>query len=80
MSAVRFLCDEHVDHSLAEAIGNREPGVEMLFVGDAGTPAFGSTDPALLQWVEQRKYALVSADRRTIPAHISEHLALGRHT
>lgn len=80
MSTVRFLCDEHIHPALAEAVRNREPSIEAVFVGDPTAPPSGSTDPELLQFAEQEGYALLTADRSTMPAHVTEHHAAGRHT
>lgn len=80
MTVVRFLCDEHVHPALAEAIHNREPGVKLLFVGQPNAPATGTPDPELLQSAEQKGYALLTGDRRTMPIHLIEHHAAGRHT
>lgn len=80
MSTIRFLCDENVHHGLLEAIGNREPGIEITTVGGPAAPPRGSTDPELLQFAEQNQYAVLTADRSTMPVHVTEHHAAGGHT
>lgn len=79
MSTVRFFGDEHVRRGLADALWHREAAVEFVFVGDEGCPPFGTPDPELLSYAEAHKLALVTADRKTMPDHVQDHLATGGH-
>jgi hypothetical protein len=50
-----------------------------LLIGDELAPALGTPDPAILEWIERNGYILISQNRRTIPDHLRDHLAAGRH-
>jgi hypothetical protein len=53
--------------------------IEVLGIGDEGTPAVGSTDPYILEWIEQNNYILVTENRSSLPKHVAEHFSSGRH-
>jgi hypothetical protein len=36
-------------------------------------------DPDILDWLEDNGYILVTENRSTLPVHLSEHFAAGRH-
>jgi hypothetical protein len=48
-------------------------------VGDADAPAFGTLDPEILAWCEENGFHLVTGNRRSMPRHLADHLAAGRH-
>jgi hypothetical protein len=52
----------------------------MLRVGDPPDLPRGSKDPDILLWAEREGRILVSADRRTMPGHLANHLARGQHS
>lgn len=62
----RFLLDENVELIVRRQLQRREPALEILAVGDPGAPPLQSSDPDILNWVEQHQYILVTWDRRTI--------------
>jgi hypothetical protein len=74
-----FLFDEHLGPRWAAALRTLEPGIEVRVVGHGGGPPAGTPDPDLLVWAEERGCFLVTLDRATMPAHLADHLALGRH-
>ena len=39
----------------------------------------GTSDPDLLCWIEEHNCLLVTNNRASIPVHLSNHLAAGRH-
>ncbi|MBI3467134.1 MAG: DUF5615 family PIN-like protein [Planctomycetes bacterium] len=80
MSAVRFLCDEHVGFALVRSLLKKEPGIDVLRIGQSAAPPLGTTNSALLLMVEADGRLLLTRDRRTMPQHVAEHLAAGRHT
>jgi hypothetical protein len=80
VTTVKFLGDEHIRHSLADAVWHREPVMEFLFVGQAGAPPLSTPDPELLVFAETHKYSLLSSDKKTMPEHVTAHLGAGRHT
>ncbi len=74
----RFLLDEHVNRAIQRQLRRSDPRIEVLAIGDPGAPPAGTSDPDLLRW-EENGYILVTENRSTIPDHLSEHFAAGRH-
>lgn len=79
MSAVRILLDENVDTRLLAAVRRRSSSVEISQIGEPERPALGTKDPELLEWCEVNQYSLVTNNRRSMPGHLTDHLAAGRH-
>lgn len=79
MSMVRYLLDEHVPQLFRPALLRREPAIEVWIVGTAGAPPKGTLDPDLLRWCETYEFILVTNNRRSMPRHLLDHLAAGRH-
>lgn len=82
---LRFLLDENTHGGLAEAFRRRKrlstlPAVDVIRVGDADGPPAGIQDPELLIWAEEHDRIVVSNDKRTLPGHLQNHLASGRHS
>ena len=73
----RFLLDENVELAVQRQLRRRDNLIEVLAVGNPGVPPFGSTDPAILQWIESSGHILVTWDRRTMPNHIADHYNAG---
>jgi len=42
-------------------------------------PAFGVLDPDVLIWCEEHAFSLITNNRATMPMHLRNHLAAGRH-
>jgi hypothetical protein len=42
-------------------------------------PPAGTSDPEILNWLEQNNYLLVTENRRTMPTHLADHLKAGKH-
>ena len=76
---VRYLMDENVPHAIGDQLLRREPAIEVSSVGDDASPPIGTSDPAILIWIEQHEAYLVSRNRRTMPSHLADHLAAGHH-
>jgi len=76
---LRYLVDENTPHAIRDQLLRCQPELEVLAVGDALAPAFGTLDPNLLRWIEQENYVLVSRNRRTLARHLREHLGAGGH-
>lgn len=79
MSKVRFLLDEHVNRAIQRQLRRRDILIHVLAIGDPGAPSSGASDPDILAWIEENGYILITENRRTIPRHLSDHLAAGRH-
>lgn len=76
---LRFLLDEHVNRAIQRQLRRLAPRIEVLAIGDPGAPPPGTSDPEILRWLEENGYILVTENRSTIPGHLSEHFAAGRH-
>lgn len=74
-----FLLDEHVTPALGDAIRRSVPGLRLHVVGRGDAPHRGAPDPTLLVWIEQHNCFLVTNDRATLPTHLANHVAAGRH-
>jgi hypothetical protein len=75
----RFLLDEHINRAIQRQLRRQHPDLEVLAVGDPGAPPPGTSDPDILNWIEENNYLLVTENRSTIPAHLSDYFASGRH-
>jgi hypothetical protein len=75
----RFLLDEHVNQAIQRQLRRRDAQIEVLVIGEPGAPPTGMSDPDILGWLEEHGYILVTENRSTIPAHLSDHFAAGRH-
>ncbi|MBE2202116.1 MAG: DUF5615 family PIN-like protein [Anaerolinea sp.] len=73
----RFLLDENVEAVILRQLRRRYPEVEVMAVGDPGTPLLQSKDPSLLDWIAVHRYILVTRDRRSMPDHIAAHYEKG---
>ncbi len=79
MSDIRYLLDENVDVLYHAQLLERESTLVTWMVGTPGTPPKGTVDPTLLLWCEQNSFILVTNNRHSMPAHLRDHLAQGRH-
>jgi hypothetical protein len=53
----------------------------MIHVGiDPAAPPKGTPDSELLKFAEDNGLALVTFDKETMPLHVADHIATGRHT
>ena len=75
----RFLLDEHVNRAIQRQLRRLDARIEVLAIGDPGAPLAGTSDPDVLGWLEENGYILVTENRSTIPVHLSDHFAAGRH-
>lgn len=51
----------------------------VRIVGDPAAPSLGTLDPAILEWCEENEFALITNNRSSMPVHLADHLAAGRH-
>ncbi len=75
----RFLLDEHVNRAIQRQLRRLDPRIRVLAIGDPDAPPTGTSDPDILVWLEEYGYILVTENRSTIPVHLSDHIAAGRH-
>lgn len=76
---IRYLLDEHVEALYEIELPRREPSIIVRRVGASGAPPKRTEDPDLLRWCEEHGFILVTNNRRSMPVHLVEHLAQGRH-
>ncbi|MDI6768460.1 MAG: DUF5615 family PIN-like protein [Anaerolineales bacterium] len=79
MSAIRFLLDENVDPLYRSELLRHEPSLIVWRVGDISAPPDSTLDPDILVWCEERSFLLVTNNRKSMPPHLKNHLAQGRH-
>jgi hypothetical protein len=79
MRDIRYLLDENVDPRLRSGILGRDSSLTVWTIGDPGAPDRTTLDPAILCWCEDNSFILVTNNRRSMPRHLQEHLAAGRH-
>lgn len=79
MSAMRLLLDENVDPLYRHELLQREPSLVVWRVGDISAPPDSTLDPEILIWCEERAFILVTNNRKSMPSHLQNHLAQGRH-
>jgi hypothetical protein len=76
---VRFLLDENLSRRLKIALLRLYPEIDVLRMGDPGTPALGSEDPEILQYLSTAKRLLITGNRASMPNHLRDHWAAGEH-
>jgi len=79
MSDIEYLLDENITPALRKAIHQKSPDTVLWCVGDIGVPPKGTPDPEILVWCEQNGTILVTNNRASMPVHLHDHLAEGRH-
>ncbi len=71
--------DENVDPVYQIQLLRQDTNLVVWAVGDTGTPLKGTLDPEILIWCEEHDFILVTNNRTSMPVHLIEHLAQGRH-
>lgn len=79
MSDIRFLLDENVHPLYRQELLRLEPTIIVWRVGDVSAPPESTLDPDILVWCESRSFILVTNNRKSMPPHLQNHLAQGRH-
>ncbi len=74
---VRFLLDENLSPRLKLAVFRLNPKIDILRVGDEGTPSFGTLDPEILIYLQQSQRILLTDNRKSMPEHIETHWSNG---
>lgn len=65
--SVRFLLDENISPRVRVAIQRHYPHIDILRVGDEGTPRLETLDPEILQHLELSQRILVTKNRASMP-------------
>lgn len=76
--AVGYLLDENVDIAYRDQLIVRGSW-SIRVVGDPDAPPKRTTDPEILIWCERNDFVLLTNNRQTMPRHLADHLAAGRH-
>jgi hypothetical protein len=76
---LRYLRDENVTYTRAVALRRHGPDVVTWMIGDPGVAPPRTPDLVILEWCEAHDFVLITNNRRTMPAHVAEHLRQGRH-
>ena len=77
--AIRYLLDEHLNPMYRSQLVRRNPELVVRIIGDLDAPPKGTADPEILIWCEINGFILVTNNRKSMPKHLADHLALGRH-
>ena len=65
--------------AFSKPLGRAAPELVVWIVADPGAPSRGAFDPDILVWCEEHRFVLVTNNRKSIPRHLADHLALDRH-
>jgi len=74
-----LLIDENLSPVIALQLRRHEPEMRVLAVRQPDAPSGSTPDPQLLCWIEENDYLLVTNNRASMPGHLRDHLATGRH-
>src|SRR6476619_4326159 len=74
-----FLLDEQLPAWWRGVIRRLQPQLRILRIGDPSAPVLHSLDPLILDWCEMNNYYLLTNNRSTMPGHLADHNARGRH-
>jgi Domain of unknown function (DUF5615) len=77
--SLKFLLDENVAPLYQTQLRQRKPDLVVWVVGDPGTPPKSTLDPEILCWCEEYDFVLVTNNRKSMPVHLTDHIAQGRH-
>ena len=55
------------------------PALVVKAVGELGDPPKRTPDPEILCWCEENNFLLVTNNRASMPVHLADHIANGRH-
>ncbi len=76
--AFGFLLDEHIHPALDSYLRLHAPGLPVHTIGDGIGPPRGTLDPQILVWCEKQNSVLITDNRRSMPAHLADHVRDGR--
>ena len=77
--AIKYLMDENVTPIYPTQLRRKKADLVVWSVGDIGTPPKSTLDPDILVWCEEHDFILVTNNRKSMPVHLADHLAQGRH-
>lgn len=77
---MKFLLDENLPALYRTQLNRLVPDLTVWMIGDPGAPERGTKDPDILDWCSQYGFLLVTNNRASMPVHLADHLAEGKHT
>ncbi|HEY9692582.1 MAG TPA: DUF5615 family PIN-like protein [Oculatellaceae cyanobacterium] len=76
---LKYLIDENVDPTYTNQLRRANPDLLVIAVGDIIAPPKGTLDPEILLWCEKQCCILVTNNRKSMPVHLADHIALKHH-
>ncbi len=76
---IQYLLDENLGPHWRKRFLRRNPTLVVRRIGDPGVPPLQSGDPPILDWCELNGFSLVTKNRKSMPVHLANHLAAGKH-
>ena len=76
---MKFLLDENLPTLYRIQLSRLVPELTVWMVGDPGAPDRGAKDPSILDWCDQYGFILVTNNQASMPLHLVDHLASGKH-
>lgn len=77
--ALKYLMDENVAPVYATQLRQQQRDLVIRAVGEPDTPSKSTLDPEILLWCEEYGFLLVTNNRTSMPVHLADHIAQGRH-
>jgi Domain of unknown function (DUF5615) len=77
--ALKYLMDENVDPVYTNQLRRQKPDLVVWAVGEPDTPAKGTLDSEILYWCEEHNFVLVTNNPKSMPVHLTDHIAEGHH-
>lgn len=75
----KYLMDENVDITYPIQIRRLRPDLVIRAIGEPTVPPKKTPDPEILLWCEEYRFILVTNNRASMPVHLVDHIAQGRH-
>ncbi len=76
---LKYLLDENVAPLYQVQLRRQKPDLVVWVVGEPATPPKSTLDPEILCWCEEHNFVLVTNNRKSMPVHLADHIAQGRH-
>lgn len=80
MIVAGFLFDANMPHrAIRKLLQARDENIPCWVVGENNAPAIGTPDPEFLEWIEESNCIPLTRNHASMPKHLRDHLASGRH-
>jgi len=76
---IKYLMDENLPPIYQIQLRRKERDLVVWAIGDPNTPPKGILDPEILIWCGKHNFILITNNRSSMPVHLIDHLAQGRH-